>query len=473
MADKPLPKATTHKMEALKAQELLPKKPHQVGKRVFDRAEQRGLAAFDSEPEKAAAGKKPRDDDADLRHARLDASEHDNDDDGMVVTSGSNWDDVMRGAPSAPPRKGRAKAPEPEVAEEEVEAAPPRRSAWKWVVGGLVVAGAGVGGFFGVSALVGNKAPEVVAETKPAPPPKPVVEEPEEEEPAAADAGAATDATEEAHAEVVAEKKGDAIEWRATPASSEPAPWAAAVLASNPWVDVAPASGSVVLGLSEEAASDGLAASRTGFRPAAKINAPTTAFRLQTHEVTWGELAQATLPEVSALAPPSWAPSDAKRRANLPATGVPWAVADAFCRGLGGDLPSEAEWEWAARGPELRHYPWGRDAFSLSEVHIVSGGKVPVVPVMTSKIDRTPGPTPLWDLLGNAQEWTRDPWRASEPTAAHDPKAPTHRAVRGWPLADPGGSSPADGATYRAPACAAPGCQSEPIDRIGFRCVHG
>lgn len=470
MADKPQPKPTTHKLDALKASDL-PQKHHQVGRRVFDRAESRGLAAFDNEVDKPAP-KKAHDVDDDLRHARMDASEHD-DDDGMVVTSGSNWDDVMRGG-APPSKKGRAaaKAPVEEVAEEEEAEAPPRRSPWKWIVGGLVVAGVGVGGFFGVSALMGDKAPEPVAETKPAPKPAPVIEE-EEEEPTKEAATDAADAAEEAKDVGAPAKKGDAIEWRATPASSEPAPWAPAVLESNAWVDIAPASGSVVIGLSEEAASDGLASSRTGFRPSMKLTAPVAAYRIMTHEVTWGELAKATLPEVAALTPPTWVPTDAKRRANLPATGVPWVVADAFCRGLGGDLPSEAEWEWAARGPELRHYPWGRDAFSLSEVHIVSGGKVPVVPVMTSKIDRTPGAAPIWDLLGNAQEWTRDPWRAPEPTATHDPKAATHRAVRGWPLADPGGSSPADGATYRASGCATPGCQSEPIDRIGFRCVHG
>ncbi len=44
MADKPQPKPTTHKLDALKASDL-PQKHHQVGRRVFDRAESRGLAA--------------------------------------------------------------------------------------------------------------------------------------------------------------------------------------------------------------------------------------------------------------------------------------------------------------------------------------------------------------------------------------------------------------------------------------------
>ena len=109
MADKPQPKPTTHKLDALKASDL-PQKHHQVGRRVFDRAESRGLAAFDNEVDKPAP-KKAHDVDDDLRHARMDASEHD-DDDGMVVTSGSNWDDVMRGG-APPSKKGRAAAKAP------------------------------------------------------------------------------------------------------------------------------------------------------------------------------------------------------------------------------------------------------------------------------------------------------------------------------------------------------------------------
>ncbi len=198
---------------------------------------------------------------------------------------------------------------------------------------------------------------------------------------------------------------------------------------------------------------------------------------MQAHEVTWGELALATtLPEAAAIVMPKWVPSDAKRRADLPVTGVQWALASSFCRALGGDLPSEAEWEWAARGAEDRRFPWGQDAFTTSEVHVVAAGAVPVVKVTTSKVDRTPGATPIWDLLGNAQEWTRDPFRPATPGAGADPISATHKAIRGWPLGDAGASSPAEGSTYRAAGCAVASClgaEGKVLERVGFRCVRG
>lgn len=472
MADDSGKRSRTQQMEIVSAPGDAKAPGKSVGKRSFNAGEARGLAAFDKASGAAPPAPKkpgaPGQDDADLRAARLEAS-HAHDDDDMVPTSRSHWGDIGESPARGKGRAAAAEAPE----EDEAEAAPRKgSSAWKWIGGTLLLGAVGVGGWFGVSALQ-SPAPPSPSEPSAATRPKPMPEEAADDEPAADEPAAKPDAppANETPTPAAIDKKPSE-----QPATSAPASWAPAVEASNPWVTVTPAPADRVLGLTPSEASDERAATRTGLRPEARLMAPQRTYRIASHEVTWGELAKAdTLAEVTSLTRPKWLPGDVAKQAQLPATGVPWKVAQAFCHGLGGDLPSEAEWEWAARGPDALYLPWGRDAFTMSEVHTVATGRVPVVPVKTSKLDRTPGASAIYDLLGNAQEWTRDAWRPADPSAPADPRAATHKAIRGWPLADPGANIPSEGSTYRAPGCADPSCLTSDgaaLERVGFRCVR-
>lgn len=86
-----------------------------------------------------------------------------------------------------------------------------------------------------------------------------------------------------------------------------------------------------------------------------------------------------------------------------PRTCITWYEAEAYAAWRAGRLPTEAEWEYAARGPESRVYPWG-DEFDAQRTNVV--GSIGPRPVGTYSTGRS------WvganDMAGNAMEWVAD-----------------------------------------------------------------
>ncbi len=89
---------------------------------------------------------------------------------------------------------------------------------------------------------------------------------------------------------------------------------------------------------------------------------------------------------------------------SRPVVRLSWNEADAYCRAIGGSLPSEAQWEFAARGSEQRRYAWGNDRPTANHANFGETGIRDVCPVGLFPAGSTP--QGVCDLAGNVWEWT-------------------------------------------------------------------
>jgi formylglycine-generating enzyme required for sulfatase activity len=163
-----------------------------------------------------------------------------------------------------------------------------------------------------------------------------------------------------------------------------------------------------------------------------------------------------------------------------PITGVSWFDAEAFCRFRGKRLPSEAEWEKAARGTDGRRYPWGDAKATCAMAIIKEGepngcGRGKVWPVGS----RPKAVHGLYDMAGNSWEWVAD-WYAPSYKACgaacegRNPRGPcggaaecagaTLRVVRGGSWYWDASYATTTKRRSHAPA-------NRPFHHFGFRCA--
>jgi len=116
---------------------------------------------------------------------------------------------------------------------------------------------------------------------------------------------------------------------------------------------------------------------------------------------------------------------------NHPVTETTWAGALAYCRWRGARLPTEVEWEAAARGTEGRTFPWG-ETMPTTDLAVINRQSGDILPVGS----RPRGATPegLLDMAGSLLEWTSTlarpyPYRADD--GREDLTLPGERVVRG------------------------------------------
>ena len=148
------------------------------------------------------------------------------------------------------------------------------------------------------------------------------------------------------------------------------------------------------------------------------------AFAMDRYQVSVGQYAK-FLEATSQAAPPDWSIMNKSRHQTRPVVNVDWADADAYCTWAGKRLPTEAEWEKAARGTDGRIYPWGNelptgfhanmrkekwsDHWVLSPVGMYEEGK---------------SPYGIYDMAGNVWEWISD-WYDADYYASSPSENPT------------------------------------------------
>lgn len=121
--------------------------------------------------------------------------------------------------------------------------------------------------------------------------------------------------------------------------------------------------------------------------------------------------------------------SDIPEYNDYPVNSVNWYQAQAYCEWVGGSLPTEAQWEKAARGTDKRFYPWGNKIPTCKLANkdgCVDGGTSPVT-------DYQEGASPYGalNMAGNVSEWVTDWYKPYERERAKFPFCGNCKVIRG------------------------------------------
>jgi formylglycine-generating enzyme required for sulfatase activity len=148
---------------------------------------------------------------------------------------------------------------------------------------------------------------------------------------------------------------------------------------------------------------------------------------------------------------------------NYPVVNVNWTLAKTYCEWRGARLPTEAEWERAARSTDQRTFAWGE---GLDTNHANYSDSKIGDPTAVGSYELGKSQDGIYDLTGNVWEWVADEYNAypGGSATAHPDFGKKFRAIRGGAWFDPGNSIIAG---YRGGLD--PG---HDFGNIGFRCAR-
>lgn len=190
-------------------------------------------------------------------------------------------------------------------------------------------------------------------------------------------------------------------------------------------------------------------------------SASLNAFGLERFEVSVGDYERFLR---SGVATAPWRDSVPDR--TLPVTRVRWDEALRYCRwryGAAGRLPTEEEWEAAARGPANTRYPWGAVMVRGAANTSGSGRGSPSPP---GSHPRGATPDGIHDLIGNVWEWTSSPLVAYPGAPALPDSWRQFRVIRGGAFDTPDTLVAAWSRGYASPVAS-----RDQLSRTGFRCA--
>lgn len=175
-------------------------------------------------------------------------------------------------------------------------------------------------------------------------------------------------------------------------------------------------------------------ADKPNHRPASSVTLQT--YYMDQTEVTYAAYQACAKAGKCRRAKPSYKDYD---RPTQPMVGVRWTDADQYCKAMGKHLPTEAEWEKAARGNGGELYPWGNEEATCELAVVMERNKRscgvekklshPEKGRTLEAKSRPAGRYGLYDMIGNAEEWTAD-WYSKDwetcgaECSGVDPKGP-------------------------------------------------